>query len=561
MHNFAVEVLNKDVKESSLLDVLLITAMLIEHKHQITYSEKEDVIVFLHQVAERCNLPKDLLNRGTLKRAQLNVSPIDLKNGVDLALLVAHLHIYLLNELHVLPFNVAHTMVDALNKRGMLSDQSDQLVCISQVACIHDHTAVAAVLAMIGNYQVECHFQNELLIAIFAWLELAFNGKLTLKEFSGLDSLSKHDAIIMALPFGNSAYEDADLYEVLRTKSDFIVAYHAMKFYLRAGSYERSRQRVFFAPIGEGGFNTSISALILTPSIGHSLLTGQLMVVDFAHPSDGIKMLDLSKTTRKVTERLIISNWINILFDASQTNVRHVSSVEIARNSFNLSVTAYVIKAELAKWIQQINTSNIYELWDLVEFDRTLAFRAWEDHADAVSFYELAISDIDDFGNIAEPTRVRNVSQKDAPLLQKQCLKAGDILISTKGTLGKVVMMQDIIPTNWFVSPSFIVFRVKEREANKGLNAAYLYQYLNSTKVQEYLQLLNTGGTVPMIRLEDIKKIPVVLGSQDLYSLAEKQMLNKHQMIEQIDSIKMALDGLSKSFMQQLNKHSGIEFN
>lgn len=558
MHNLNFDVIHDDVKSSDLITVLFIAAKLLDSQHSNHFISSQDPIVFIHQVADSFGLPVDFISRKQSHKLELSTS----SSEINLALLIAHLNAFLVEEHQVISLYATRTMIDALEKRAFLSDQATSEHKIEHIGCVYDHTAVAAIYALAKGYAVDFYFESELLQNLFAWLVPVFSGRLSYKKFEDISNLPKYDAIVITFPISNRNHEDAEIYELLRLKSNFIVALHALKFYLRGGSHERARQRLFFNDLPKLPSTTFIKALIALPALGHpSLPTAQLMVVDYGQDIKKIKMLDLAEVPRRNTEHLAKINLWDSLLNTEAENVRYVDCCEISKNNFNLAVSAYIMDAGLQSWIEGMKTSEAYLLSDLVDFDRILAFRSWEEGEDAKVFYELAISDIDEFGQITSPNRVRYVSYKDVPLIQKQCLKPGDILISVKGSLGKIVFMPENIPNNWFVSPSFVVCRIKERESKKGLNAQYLYKYLMTEMVQAYLKHLNTGGSVPMIRLEDIKKVPVEFGNQFLYELARNQCVEKHELVNKIAEIKKMLVNLDADFARQLEQQTGRKYH
>lgn len=99
------------------------------------------------------------------------------------------------------------------------------------------------------------------------------------------------------------------------------------------------------------------------------------------------------------------------------------------------------------------------------------------------------------------------VSSEDKARLSKYTMKPGDVIFSRVGSVDRCSYA---LPENdgWLFSGRCLRVRCRE-----GVDPAYLYAYLSSTKVKSYIRNIAVGATMPSINTSLMSEVPVTLPS------------------------------------------------
>jgi type I restriction enzyme M protein len=150
---------------------------------------------------------------------------------------------------------------------------------------------------------------------------------------------------------------------------------------------------------------------------------------------------------------------------------------------------------------------------------------------------ELVVSDLSDLGLASAPSKRLQVSNADLPRLRKAELHPGDIVLVTKGSIGRVGLIQNI-PGNetWVANQSFAILRL--RRVGPVQSPMVLFRYLQSRMGQELLQNLKVGATMPTLQMADIKRLPVIVPSLDTQAQVVDQMDHLLAIQSRIDELR-----------------------
>lgn len=100
------------------------------------------------------------------------------------------------------------------------------------------------------------------------------------------------------------------------------------------------------------------------------------------------------------------------------------------------------------------------------------------------------------------------ITQEKDALLRKGRLSRGDIVYTTRGTIGNVAYYSNTIPYEHLrINSGMVILRVNAVEAD----AAFLYQYLKSAKVREYFLSFKTGSAQPQLPIKNFSAIEIDL--------------------------------------------------
>lgn len=146
------------------------------------------------------------------------------------------------------------------------------------------------------------------------------------------------------------------------------------------------------------------------------------------------------------------------------------------------------------------------------------------------TFYEVGVRNISNDGLVNKPEKSLQLSGRMRDRAELQRLQPGDILLVSKGSVGKIGLVGNDCDKNWVASQSFQVVRLTH--TNYIASSEYLFRYLSSPLVQEYLSEQITGTTIPVLKTADIKELPIPIVSLD----EQKKIVQTHNKI--LDSYK-----------------------
>jgi len=232
---------------------------------------------------------------------------------------------------------------------------------------------------------------------------------------------------------------------------------------------------------------------------------------------------------------------INIYKNSEE--IDNVSSVAtndyIQGNSYSLAIDRYVVSKE-AKELQEVLSS--YETVELQEIAEIRRSQLFKDEGDGKEVYELSPSDFRKAGFTKEGGKLKKIG-KQSSKYETYKLQAYDVLVSTKGTIGKVAIIDDVSEPV-LASQASQVIRVRDKE-----KAIELYMFLKSDIGQSMLGQLVAGTAMPQIATNEIKKLQIPILSEN----EKKQVLlnfnNEIKMYNEIDKINRDIEQIHNNFL------------
>ena len=195
---------------------------------------------------------------------------------------------------------------------------------------------------------------------------------------------------------------------------------------------------------------------------------------------------------------------------------RLVTTEEMESNGFSFQVGRYLHSEAGLALKYYIESRVTLQLGDLAEIKRPPASLGRQED-DGVEVYEVAPSDIDDSGQLKQPSKVIRLPEIALAKGRQYLLESGDILMSIKGGLGKVAIVQDLSePT--VPGQAFCVIRLRP---NSPLSPAALAQYLRSALGQSLLQKAGQSASVAFVPMGELKSLPVVIPSSSELRVSE----------------------------------------
>jgi len=122
----------------------------------------------------------------------------------------------------------------------------------------------------------------------------------------------------------------------------------------------------------------------------------------------------------------------------------------------------------------------------------------------------------------------------------KSCaVKPGDMLISLVGTIGKVLVLPEAIEPG-IINPRLVKFSLEKRLVSN----AYIKAYIESSAVRHFFSLLSHGGTMDILNLTILKKLPVSL----------PPLPEQNTIVEEIERCFSVADAIEKDVEQSLKQ-------
>jgi type I restriction enzyme M protein len=164
---------------------------------------------------------------------------------------------------------------------------------------------------------------------------------------------------------------------------------------------------------------------------------------------------------------------------------------------------------------------------------------------------EISPGEMPAYGYLEQSPRIRHVDEKLLRLRQSQIVYAGDVLLSTKGTIGKVALCRPT-PGARPLLPSLasVILRFNPRQTS--IDPRFLVMYLRSPAVQRVLDTMAVGVTVRNISLADLRGmavwVPSLAEQNKLIQVIDRQM----ELENQVHQIVIEQDAISARLWQEI---------
>ncbi len=272
--------------------------------------------------------------------------------------------------------------------------------------------------------------------------------------------------------------------------------------------------------IGRFGLNTVIAfpaGLILEHSglqISLALLAPEVRVAD-------VLMVDVGTAFegRRAVSAHFIEAIASIVDQRAEGRIsRRASYEEIAANNFNLMPERYVLSEDdirLQALVSGGDAVTIDEIADLYRAQATppsLLVDSAVYTGEGELVYELAVSDLDETGLAARPSKHLLLDPATSFKVRKAQLQPGDVLVVIKGSVGRIGFV-DFIPEGhvWVANQSFAIVRLRKTAPLK--DSRVLFRFLSSGVGQSLISRLKVGSGVATLQMADLRKLSVLVPS------------------------------------------------
>ena len=150
--------------------------------------------------------------------------------------------------------------------------------------------------------------------------------------------------------------------------------------------------------------------------------------------------------------------------------------------------------------------------------------------------YEAAPSDTAQNGFVARPTKATAIDRGGLRKARNQQLQRGDVLLSIKGTIGRVALVPDDVPSRdidafWTAGQSMMILRPRGRE----IAPEVLYEYLSSDPVNQRLNALAGGTAIQSLSIKDLKNLKIPVPSKKQQDLVREDFAKRQEAFKALE--------------------------
>ena len=221
-------------------------------------------------------------------------------------------------------------------------------------------------------------------------------------------------------------------------------------------------------------------------------------------------------------------------FKDVESYVDKININKIKSNDYDWNFKKYLISSEDKKLLEILQNRDVLSLSSIVDFIRPLSLRR-----DPIGpeLNEVMVSDINNIGIVNSAEKTTLVSEEFLAKSNLPLTKKGDLVISIKGTVGKVGIISEDLP-NTIPGPSLCILRPYE---SSKIKAEFLLQYLRSYMGQQMIKRSSQGGVIPFISIADLKNLNIPIPTIEEQNDAQKKSARLKELNESIEKMQEEL--------------------
>lgn len=218
-----------------------------------------------------------------------------------------------------------------------------------------------------------------------------------------------------------------------------------------------------------------------------------------------------------------------------------VTRDEIKANDYQLMVARYARSAAIDAVEAALRQGEVRALEALVEFIRPVPVIPSGSETEAgVEVLEVGAGDLIEHDYIRQPTKTVRLATL------KNTLQPLDILISVKGSVGKVGLVSPSITEPWVAGQTCLALRLKDASWDRGQHSPRsLFLFLRSPLGKACLQRIVSGAAVPLIQLRELRKLPVVMPTAEQAQTADLIFQEVVDIQREIDALRARQENLA----------------
>ena len=294
-----------------------------------------------------------------------------------------------------------------------------------------------------------------------------------------------------------------------------------------------------------------LEAIIQLPPNLHSATSIETVffVINKYKSDDKVHFINLKDDSfiKRDGRRLILKD-LDVILDIYENkkeieNISIIASNEaIINNNYSLAIDRYVIPQEAKELQKSLEKYELIQLENIADIRRSQLFK---DEEEGKEVYEISPSDFSKAGFTLECGKIKQIGSQ-YKRLQTYKLEPYDVLLSTKGTIGKVCVMGEISEAI-IASQAIQVIRVQGDDKKE--KAISLYMFLKSDLGQTILASLVAGTAMPQISTAEIKKLSIPLLSKEQEKRLISSFKDESKMYNEIEKINENIRSIHSNFL------------
>lgn len=182
-----------------------------------------------------------------------------------------------------------------------------------------------------------------------------------------------------------------------------------------------------------------------------------------------------------------------------------VTKETIAENDFVLQPARYSAheKSGLGDLLRDVD---IVTLGSVVDIYSPLSVKP-SDSPKGTKYSEVRISDFEIDGILWDGSKDVMVGPGQISRIEKQILRPGDIVLGTKGSIGKCAIVMEGPDVNLIAGQTMVILRLKK--GGSLFDPIVLLRYLSLPQVRRFLESLSGGAAISFLRKKDLLELPV----------------------------------------------------
>lgn len=244
-----------------------------------------------------------------------------------------------------------------------------------------------------------------------------------------------------------------------------------------------------------------LSILVIAPAGG-----GRSVRMINADEEPFRRMISKTRSVLDNTDALVSA----LVGEPDDYSARDVPLSEVAANDYQLQVARYLIPEEQQKIRSMLDGAEMVPLGQLVQILRPPAAKSKP--SSDVLLREVGVSDLSPYGYVEQASRQISVDRELAKKLAKYHLRPLDIVLTIKGSVGKVGLISEAIlgsDVPWVAGQSSITLRV----IGPNVDPRALFLLLRSPLGQALISGIVSAGTVPFIQTRELEALALPLPS------------------------------------------------
>jgi type I restriction enzyme M protein len=187
----------------------------------------------------------------------------------------------------------------------------------------------------------------------------------------------------------------------------------------------------------------------------------------------------------------------------------------------------------------------LFEKVKLEEIADVRRSQLFKDEGEGEEVYEISPSDFSKSGFTLDCGKIKQIGSQ-YKRLQTYKLEPYDVLLSTKGTIGKVAIIGE---TNDVMIASQAIQVIRLHDKDKKEKAVALYMFLKSEISQTILSLFVSGSAMPQVATSIIKNLPIPLLSQDQQKKLEENFNKEVMLYKNIEELNNKIKSIHTNFL------------